>query len=100
VNISLQWAFSFLILIGLNWWMKPLEYCPRDVNAWPHLFLKYIVKPVARPEPWSEVHPMTSHEIPSDSTETEVAATPLMMEYRESRSNDPSSVSADENTKL
>lgn len=77
--------------------MKPLQYSPRDINAWPHRFFKYIIKPVAQSEPQLQ---MVSHEIPSDSTETEVATTPLM-EYQESRSNDPSSaVSADENTKL
>lgn len=80
--------------------MKPLEYRPRNIYAWPHRFLKYIIKPVAQTEPRFQEHQMTSREIPSDSTETEVTTTPLMMEYQESRSNDPSSVSADENTKL
>jgi len=91
-----------LILIGLNWWLKPFEYHPKDPNSWFSRALKLLIRPSAIIEGHSQPTPQLSHEFTPLSTDDE---TDGMIEYYHlSRSvpsgTDKTNTSSGEETKL
>jgi len=64
-----------LILLGLNWWLEPLQYHPEDPKSCSHQILKFLIKS-------SPTEPISAHQLSNtivpDSTDNEAAS---MMKY-------------------
>jgi len=59
-----------LILIGLNWWLKPFEYHPKDANSWFSRALKLLIKSTAITEQHTKSTPQLSHDFTPVSSES------------------------------
>ena len=95
----LQWIFILLILIGLNWWLKPLRYYPKDPNSRFNRVLRLLIRSNAIEEQQSLLSPQQSDDCTPHSDNEE------MMEYRQLSKSDPSDcdeaiASSDEETKI
>lgn len=72
-----------LILIGLNWWMKPIQYHPKDPNSCSHQVLKFFIKSTTG-------EPIPAHQLSTTLTpDTSYKESNTMLEYYQiTRSND------------
>lgn len=88
-----------LILVGLNWWLKPLKYDPKDPNSWFNRVLKLLIRSSAIDEQQSLLTPPLSDDCTSDNDNEE------MVEYHHPLASDPpdsnrENVPSDEETKI
>jgi len=69
--------------MGLNWWMKPIQYHPKDPNSCSYQVLKFIIKSTAD-------EPILAHQLSTtltpDASYNE--SNPMLEYYQITRSND------------
>ena len=80
----LQWIIALLILIGLNWWLKPFKYHPKDPNSRFNRVIKLLFRSSVIKEHQSLLASQPSDNITADNDNEE------MVEYHHLSGYDPS----------